>query len=104
METQHKSQILAQTAGGLELHEENRHSNIDNDHNRRKSLTDVQRPQKLSLILLSAIWASMMLLAIAMSLAGQTVLSYQPYALSEFDAHSMLSVIGTIQYILYAQF
>lgn len=54
-------------------------------------------------ILLSFIWLGMFLLAIAVSLAGQTVISYQPYALSEFNAHSMLSVIGTIQYILYVQ-
>ncbi|PKK43474.1 hypothetical protein CI102_12522 [Trichoderma harzianum] len=53
-------------------------------------------------VLLSFIWFGMFLLAIAVSLAGQTIVSYQPYALSEFNAHSMLSVIGTIQYILYA--
>jgi hypothetical protein len=54
-------------------------------------------------VLLSFIWFGMFLLAIAVSLAGQTMLSYQPYALSEFNAHSMISVIGTIQYILYVQ-
>ncbi|EHK21609.1 uncharacterized protein TRIVIDRAFT_52812 [Trichoderma virens Gv29-8] len=53
-------------------------------------------------VLLSFIWFGMFLLAIAVSLAGQTMLSYQPYALSEFNPHSMISVIGTIQYILYA--
>ncbi|KAL7904426.1 MFS general substrate transporter [Trichoderma velutinum] len=53
-------------------------------------------------VILSFIWFGMFLLAIAVSLAGQTVVSYQPYALSEFNAHSMLAVIGTIQYILYA--
>ncbi|KAL7940647.1 MFS general substrate transporter [Trichoderma barbatum] len=46
----------------------------------------------------------MFYLATAVSLAGQTVLSYQPYALSEFNVHSMLSAIGTIQYILYVRY
>lgn len=45
----------------------------------------------------------MFLFAIAVNVAGQTVLSYQPYALSDSNAHRMLSVIGTIQYILYVQ-
>lgn len=49
----------------------------------------------------SFIWACLFLLAIAVSLAGQTIVSYRSYALSEFNAHSMLSVIGTVQYILY---
>lgn len=54
-------------------------------------------------LLFSFLWAGLFLLAIAVSLAGQTIISYQPYALSEFNAHSMLSVIGTVQYILYVQ-
>lgn len=45
-------------------------------------------------------WAGMNLLAIAMSLDAQTVSSYQPYALSEFGAHSMLSAVSTLQNIL----
>lgn len=44
--------------------------------------------------------AGMTLLAIAMSLDAQTVSSYQPYALSEFGAHSMLSAVSTLQNIL----
>ncbi|KAH8128477.1 MFS general substrate transporter [Trichoderma asperelloides] len=62
--------------------------------------TDTQ--ENSSPTLFSFIWVSLFLLAIAVSLVGQTIVSYQPYALSEFNAHSMLSVIGTVQYILYA--
>jgi hypothetical protein len=45
-------------------------------------------------------WASMLLIAIAVSLDGQTISSYQPYALSSFKAHSMLAAISTLQNIL----
>lgn len=45
-------------------------------------------------------WTGMMLLAMALSLDSLTVLSYQPYALSEFNSHSMLPVISTLQSIL----
>ncbi|ATY61331.1 siderochrome-iron transporter [Cordyceps militaris] len=47
-------------------------------------------------------WAGMMLLAIALSLDSLTVPSYQPYALSEFQSHAMLPVLGTLQSILNA--
>lgn len=49
---------------------------------------------------LAVAWASMLLIAIAVSLDGQTVSSYQPYALSSFNAHSMLAAISTLQNIL----
>lgn len=45
-------------------------------------------------------WTGMMLLAIALSLDSLTVSSYQPYALSEFQSHSMLPAISTLQSIL----
>ncbi|KAL7927539.1 siderophore iron transporter [Trichoderma austrokoningii] len=72
----------------------------ENCSNAGHSTTNAQQPSFS--VLFSFIWVSLFLLAIAVSLAGQTIISYQPYALSEFNAHSMLSVIGTVQYILYA--
>ncbi|EHK41008.1 siderophore iron transporter [Trichoderma atroviride IMI 206040] len=79
---------------------QNNSSNIERCSNEEGLTTNAQeRPFP---VLLSFIWAGLFLLAIAVSLAGQTIISYQPYALSEFNAHSMLSVIGTVQYILYA--
>lgn len=45
-------------------------------------------------------WTGMMLIAIAVSLDGQTVSAYQPYALSEFGAHAMIAAISTLQNIL----
>jgi hypothetical protein len=75
--------------------------NIDSRSNEENSTTNAQ--EKSFPVLFSFLWASLFLLAIAVSLAGQTIISYQPYALSEFNAHSMLSVIGTVQYILYVQ-
>nr|WNZ75290.1 hypothetical protein [Trichoderma harzianum] len=85
-------------------------SSIDHDSpteptsniNGQESIETTKPTYDASPVLLSFIWFGMFLLAIAVSLAGQTIVSYQPYALSEFNAHSMLSVIGTIQYILYA--
>ncbi|KAF3074718.1 Siderophore iron transporter 1 [Trichoderma lentiforme] len=73
-----------------------------NNINGQESIEATKPTYDASPVLLSFIWFGMFLLAIAVSLAGQTIVSYQPYALSEFNAHSMLSVIGTIQYILYA--
>lgn len=75
--------------------------NIDSYSNEENSTTNAQ--EKSFPVLFSFLWVSLFLLAIAVSLAGQTIISYQPYALSEFNAHSMLSVIGTVQYILYVQ-
>lgn len=49
---------------------------------------------------LAIAWLGMLLIAIAVSFDGQTVSSYQPYALSEFSAHSMLAAIATLQNIL----
>lgn len=49
---------------------------------------------------LAVAWLGMLLIAIAVSFDGQTVSSYQPYALSEFSAHSMLAAIATLQNIL----
>jgi hypothetical protein len=71
--------------------------------NGEESIEATKPTYDASPVLLSFIWFGMFLLAIAVSLAGQTIVSYQPYALSEFNAHSMLSVIGTIQYILCVQ-
>lgn len=73
--------------------------NIGSCSNEENSTTNAQ--EESFPVLFSFIWAGLFLLAIAVSLAGQTIISYQPYALSEFNAHSMLSVIGTVQYILY---
>ncbi|KAJ4165472.1 hypothetical protein LMH87_007104 [Akanthomyces muscarius] len=47
-------------------------------------------------------WTGMMLLAMALSLDSLTVSSYQPYALSEFNSHSMLPAISTLQSVLNA--
>ncbi|OAA69162.1 siderochrome-iron transporter MirC [Cordyceps fumosorosea ARSEF 2679] len=47
-------------------------------------------------------WTGMMLLAIVLSLDSLTVPSYQPYALSSFNAHSMLPALTTLQSILSA--
>ncbi|KAJ6785211.1 hypothetical protein PWT90_02945 [Aphanocladium album] len=47
-------------------------------------------------------WTGMMLLAIVLSLDSLTVSSYQPYALSEFNSHSMLPAVSTLQNILNA--
>jgi hypothetical protein len=77
---------------------QNDSSNIGSYNNEENSNINAQ--EKSFPVLLSFTWASLLLLAIAVSLAGQTIISYQPYALSEFNAHSMLSVIGTVQYIL----
>lgn len=71
---------------------------IENFIDEENSTSNTQ--EKSFPVLFSFIWAGLFLLAIAVSLAGQTIISYQPYALSEFNAHSMLSVIGTVQYIL----
>ena len=49
---------------------------------------------------LTIAWTGMILIAIAVSLDGQTVSAYQPYALSAFGAHSMLAAISTLQNIL----
>lgn len=46
-------------------------------------------------------WAGMLLIAIAVSLDSMTVSAYQPYALSEFKEHSMLSAVSTLQNILF---
>lgn len=75
------------------------YSNIKNCDNLENSNTNTQDNSLPAIF--SFIWVGLFLLAIAVSLAGQTIVSYQPYALSEFNAHSMLSVIGTVQYILY---
>lgn len=80
---------------------QNDSSNIMSCGNEENLTTNAQ--EKSFPVLFSSIWAGLFLLAIAVSLAGQTIISYQPYALSEFNAHSMLSVIGTVQYILYVQ-
>lgn len=80
---------------------QNNSSNIERCSNEEDSTANAQ--EKSFPVLFSFIWAGLFLLAIAVSLAGQTIISYQPYALSEFNAHSMLSVIGTVQYILYVQ-
>lgn len=69
----------------------------------QESIAAIKQTYDTFPVLLSFLWFGMFLLAIAVSLAGQTIVSYQPYALSEFNAHSMLSVIGTIQYILCVQ-
>ena len=45
-------------------------------------------------------WTGMILIAVAVSLDGQTVYAYQPYALSAFGAHTMLAAISTLQNIL----
>lgn len=49
---------------------------------------------------LAVVWTGMILVAIAVSLDGQTISAYQPYALSAFGAHSMLAAISTLQNIL----
>lgn len=49
-------------------------------------------------------WACMMLIAICVSLDYQTVNAYQPYALSEFKSHSLLSAVSTLQIILLVSF
>lgn len=45
-------------------------------------------------------WTGMFLLAIALTLDTSTISSYQPYALSQFQEHSMLPAISTLQNIL----
>jgi hypothetical protein len=80
---------------------QNDYSNIENCNNQETLSTNL--PESSFPVLHTFLWAGLFILAIAVSLAGQTIISYQPYALSEFNAHSMLSVIGTIQYILYVQ-
>lgn len=45
-------------------------------------------------------WTGMFLVAITLTLDSSTVSSYQPYALSEFEEHSMLPAISTLQNIL----
>ncbi|KAK3185939.1 hypothetical protein K4F52_005394 [Lecanicillium sp. MT-2017a] len=47
-------------------------------------------------------WTGMFLVAITLTLDSSTVSSYQPYALSEFQEHSMLPAISTLQNILNA--
>lgn len=47
-------------------------------------------------------WIGMLLLAIVLSLDSVTIYSYQPYALSEFHAHSLLSTASILQNIMYA--
>ncbi|OAA57579.1 siderophore iron transporter [Niveomyces insectorum RCEF 264] len=51
---------------------------------------------------LALAWLGMILVAIAVSLNGLTISSFQPYALSEFGAHAMLAAITTLQNILNA--
>ncbi|KAI9742123.1 MAG: hypothetical protein M1834_000513 [Cirrosporium novae-zelandiae] len=48
------------------------------------------------------IWIGLYLLATALSFDAQTVFSFQSYAISFFDAHSMLGTVTTIQNIVYA--
>lgn len=47
-------------------------------------------------------WVSMLLIAVCISLDAQTVTAYQPYALSQFQSHSLLSAVSTLQISLSA--